>query len=134
MGISLAFAALFLTPAAAAAPPEAMPPLETLVALAVLGVFCTAAAFVFFGMLIADVGPGRASVITYVAPVVAVALGVTLLGERPGAGAVAGLLLILAGSWLSTGGRVPPGLTAIATRLRPGRRSDAAAPVDTVNL
>ena len=42
--------------------------------------------------------------ITYVAPVVAVALGVAVLGERPGVGAVAGLLLILAGSWLSTGG------------------------------
>ena len=39
---------------------------------------------------------------------IAVALGVTLLGEQPGAGAVAGLLLILAGSWLSTGGRLPP--------------------------
>jgi hypothetical protein len=36
--------------------------------------------------------------------------GVAVLGERPGAGAVAGLLLILAGSWLSTGGRLPPGL------------------------
>ncbi|MBV8988204.1 MAG: hypothetical protein JO372_06550, partial [Solirubrobacterales bacterium] len=43
-------------------------------------------------------------------PVVAVALGVTLLGERPGVGAVAGLLLILAGSWLSTGGKLPPGM------------------------
>jgi hypothetical protein len=87
------------------------------VALVVLGLFCTAAAFVFFGALIAEVGPGRALVITYVAPVVAVALGVTVLGERPGAGAVAGLLLILAGSWLSTDGRLPPGLKAIVTRL-----------------
>ena len=73
-----------------------------------LGLFCTAAAFVFFGVLIAEVGPGRGLVITYVAPVVAVTLGVTVLGERPGAGAVAGLLLILAGSWLSTDGRLPP--------------------------
>jgi drug/metabolite transporter (DMT)-like permease len=56
-------------------------------------------------------------VITYVAPVVAVALGVTILGERPGVGAAAGLLLILAGSWLSTDGRLPPGLRrpAVAT-------------------
>ena len=85
-----------------------MPSAQALVALVVLGIFCTAAAFVFFGVLIAEVGPGRALVITYVAPVVAVALGVTVLGERPGAGAVAGLLLILAGSWLSTDGRLPP--------------------------
>jgi drug/metabolite transporter (DMT)-like permease len=50
----------------------------------VLGVLCTAVAFVLFGQLIAEVGPGRAAVITYVAPVVAVALGVTVLGERRG--------------------------------------------------
>jgi drug/metabolite transporter (DMT)-like permease len=49
---------------------------------------------------------------------VAVALGVAILGERPGAGAVAGLLLILAGSWLSTDGRLPPGLAAGLARLR----------------
>jgi hypothetical protein len=102
-----------------------VPSAEALVALAVLGIFCTAAAFVFFGVLIAEVGPGRGLVITYVAPVVAVTLGVTVLGERPGAGAVAGLLLILAGSWLSTDGRVPPGLAAVVTSRR-GRRSERA--------
>ena len=52
---------------------------------------------------------------------VAVALGVTLLGERLGPSAVAGLLLILAGSWLSTGGRTPPGVLA-------WRRARRAAP------
>ena len=52
---------------------------------------------------------------------VAVALGVALLGEQPGAGAVAGLLLILAGSWLSTDGRLPPPLVALATRVRARR-------------
>jgi drug/metabolite transporter (DMT)-like permease len=65
------------------------------------------------------------SVITYINPVVAVALGVTLLGERPGAGAVAGLLLILTGSWLSTDGRLPPGLARLA---RSFERVDATEP------
>ena len=37
-----------------------------------------------------------------------------ILGESVTAGAVAGLLLILAGSWLSTDGRLPPGLAALA--------------------
>jgi drug/metabolite transporter (DMT)-like permease len=69
-------------------------------------------------VLVADVGPGRALVITYVTPVVAVALGVAVLGESVGPGAVAGLLLILAGSWLSTDGRLPPGLTGVLTRWR----------------
>jgi drug/metabolite transporter (DMT)-like permease len=60
-------------------------------------------------------------VITYINPVVAVALGVTILGERPGASAIAGLLLILAGSWLSTDGRLPPGLTERVRRRRAAR-------------
>jgi drug/metabolite transporter (DMT)-like permease len=121
MGVALALAALMLTPAAAIAPPASMPSGSAIASLVVLGLFCTAAAFVFFGILVTDVGPGRALVITYVSPVVAVSLGVTVLGERPGAGAVAGLLLILAGSWLSTDGRVPPGLAAAVSRLRPRR-------------
>jgi drug/metabolite transporter (DMT)-like permease len=94
-----------------------MPPARALVALAVLGVLCTATAFVLFGMLIAEVGAGRATVITYVSPVVAVALGVAVLGESLGPGAIAGLVLILAGSWLSTDGRLPRRLDAVVTRL-----------------
>jgi drug/metabolite transporter (DMT)-like permease len=62
-------------------------------------------------------------VITYINPVVAVALGVSLLGEQLGAGAIAGLLLILAGSWLSTDGRLPPGIA----RLRRDRAERAVA-------
>ena len=64
--------------------------------------------------------------VTYVNPVVALALGVAVLGERPGAGAVAGLLLILAGSWLSTDGRLPPGLrSAERERVRADARLEA---------
>ena len=117
MGAATGIAALVLTPPALLAPPASVPPTETIGALLVLGLLCTATAFVLFGMLVTEVGPGRATVITYVAPVVAVALGVTVLGERPGTGAVAGLLLIIAGSWLSTDGRVPPGLVAVGTRV-----------------
>jgi len=85
-------------------------------------------------MLIAEVGAGRALVITYINPVVAVALGVAILGERPGAGAIAGLLLILAGSWLSTDGRLPRGLSAVFARRRrraagvPAQRGARSAP------
>ena len=129
MGASLAIAAALLTPFAAAAPPAATPSGEAIGALLVLGLVCTAAAFVIYSGLIAEIGPGRALVITYVAPVVAVALGVSVLGERPGAGAIAGLLLIIAGSWLSTDGRLPPGPSAaVAAILRRRRRPGAAAP------
>jgi drug/metabolite transporter (DMT)-like permease len=125
MGASLGLAAIFLTPAVALDPPSAPISTEAVAALIVLGLLCTAAAFVLYGMLIAEVGAGRALVITYINPVVAVALGVAILGERPGAGAIAGLLLILAGSWLSTDGRLPPGPTAIVTRLTARRRARA---------
>jgi drug/metabolite transporter (DMT)-like permease len=133
MGVSLGIAAVLLTPAAAIAPPESTPSGDALLAIFVLGLFCTAAALVFFGVLVSEAGPSRALVITYVSPVVAVALGVTILGEDLGAGAIAGLLLILAGSWLSTGGRLPPGLGAVAARARgvrgasPSTRPDGAA-------
>jgi drug/metabolite transporter (DMT)-like permease len=86
-------------------------------------VLCTAGGFVVYAILIGEAGSSRATVITYVNPVVAVALGVALLGERPGAGAVAGLLLILAGGWLSTDGRLPPGVSrGLAALGIPGAR------------
>ena len=119
MAGALALAALILTPAAIVAPPETMPSGDALAAMIVLSVLCTATAFVVFAVLIGEVGPSRASVITYVAPVVAVTLGVALLDERPGAGAIAGLLLILAGSWLATGGKPPSGLARTYRTFRP---------------
>jgi len=126
MAVSLAIAALFLTPFAAATPPTTAPDADATLSIVVLGLLCTAAAFVVFGRLIAEIGPGRALVITYVNPVVALALGMAVLGERPGPGAIAGLLLILAGSWLSTDGRLPPGLHALVSRDRRTRRRSPA--------
>jgi drug/metabolite transporter (DMT)-like permease len=130
MGAALLVAAVALTPAAAWSAPSSLPSGSALLSLAVLGLFCTAAAFVFYGALVAEAGPGRALVITYVAPVVALALGVAVLGEHVGTGAVVGLLLILAGSWLSTDGRVPPGLRSIFVRPRRRVRSKRAAVCD----
>src|SRR3954471_23166266 len=105
---SLVLATVVLAPAALIAPPSAMPSATALSSIAVLGLACTALALVLFVALVSEVGAGKAAIITYISPIVAVALGVTVLGERPGVGAVAGLLLILAGSWLATGGRLPP--------------------------
>jgi drug/metabolite transporter (DMT)-like permease len=127
MGATLAIAAVLLTPPALIAPPSHAPSTEALLSMLVLGLVCTALAFVIFSYLILEAGPGRALVITYINPVVAVALGVTILGERPGASAIAGLLLILAGSWLSTDGRLPPGLTERLRRRRRGRPPRATA-------
>jgi drug/metabolite transporter (DMT)-like permease len=115
-GTSLAMAAVLLAPTVALDPPRRMPSLGAISAVIALGLLCTALAFVIFTVLIREAGTSRATVITYINPLVAVALGVSLLGERPGAGAVAGLLLILAGSWLSTDSRLPPGLSAWGSR------------------
>jgi drug/metabolite transporter (DMT)-like permease len=119
IGASLAIASVLLLPLLALDPPHRVPPAGAIAAVVGLGLLCTALAFVIFMVLIREAGTSRATVITYVNPVIAVALGVALLGERPGAGAVAGLLLILAGSWLSTDGRLPPGVSEWAARRRP---------------
>jgi drug/metabolite transporter (DMT)-like permease len=105
--VALALATLFLAPAAVLDPPHEVPDAGALAAIAVLGLICSALAFVVFFALIVEAGPARATVVTYINPAVAVLLGVTLLGETLGAASIAGLLLILAGSWTATGGRAP---------------------------
>ena len=115
---SLALATLLVTPFALADVPDAVPSTDALASIAVLGIVCSAGAFLLFFRLIAEVGPGRATIITYVNPVVALALGVAILDESVTTGVVVGLLLILAGSWLSTDGRLPPGLAGLADRVR----------------
>jgi drug/metabolite transporter (DMT)-like permease len=117
MGATLLLATALLAVPAAFTVPSEMPTDEALASLVILGLVCTALALVIFSVLIVEVGPGKALVITYINPVVAVVLGVIVLGESLGPGAIAGLLLILAGSWLSTDGRLPPGLRrpAVAT-------------------
>jgi drug/metabolite transporter (DMT)-like permease len=129
MGGSLALGAVVLAPVALLDLPRRVPSAGALASVVALGLLCTALAFVIFAVLIREAGSSRATVVTYVNPVIAVSLGVVLLGERPGAGAVAGLLLILAGSWLSTDGRVPPSLAGWWTRRRsedpPGTQTSA---------
>jgi drug/metabolite transporter (DMT)-like permease len=132
MAASLAVASVLLTPAGLLTIPESVPPADAVTSLVVLGVFCTAAAFVILMVLVSEVGAGRASIITYINPVIAVALGVIVLSESPGAGAIAGLLLILAGSWLATDDRLPPNPTAIVTRWRRGREPVVAEPTAPV--
>jgi drug/metabolite transporter (DMT)-like permease len=115
---AMCIASIMLLPFGIGDFPSEAPTGEAVAAVIVLGLVCSAIAFLVFFRLIAEVGPSRATVITYVNPIVALALGVAILGESVTAGAIAGLLLILAGSWLSTDGRLPPGLAAIADRAR----------------
>ena len=104
---SLLIATVALLPPAIATFPGQLPSVSALIAIAVLGIICTAAGLLAFFRLIAEAGPSRASVITYVNPLVAVVVGVLALGERLSLVSVAGLGLILVGSWVSTGGSHP---------------------------
>jgi drug/metabolite transporter (DMT)-like permease len=67
-----------------------------------LGVLCTAAAFIVFFALIAEVGPARATVITYVNPAVAIVLGAVVLDEPLTLGMAVGFPLVILGSFLGT--------------------------------
>ena len=98
--------AAFLAPAAAGLPRQA-PPASSVLALATLGIVNTGLAYWLFYLLIDEAGAATASVITYVMPVVALLLGVGLLGEKLTTGAIAGLILIALGAWLATGRQTP---------------------------
>jgi drug/metabolite transporter (DMT)-like permease len=100
--VCLGTAAIVYAPFAALTFPRHVPSPQVLGALAGLGVICTAAGFLVFFRLIAEVGPARATVITYVNPAVAVALGVLVLGEHLTAAIGVSFVLILGGSVLAT--------------------------------
>ena len=75
---------------------------DAMISIAGLGVLCTAAAFLVFFALIAEVGPARATVITYVNPAVAILLGALVLKEPLTIGMAIGFPLVIAGSFLGT--------------------------------
>ncbi len=102
-----AVATVVLSPLAVMRLPNRLPDLEVVVSLLVLGLICTALAYLTFFTLVSEVGASRGTVFTYVNPIVSVLLGVTLLGEPLNAAMVAGFILIIVGSWLSTGGGLP---------------------------
>ncbi|HEV8115610.1 MAG TPA: DMT family transporter [Acidimicrobiales bacterium] len=105
---SLGICAVGFAPVAALHLPETVPSARVVLAVAVLGVVCTALAFLVFFALIAELGPVRAMVFTYVNPAVAVVLGVAFLGEGFGPATAVGFVLVLAGSFLATSGRRTP--------------------------
>jgi drug/metabolite transporter (DMT)-like permease len=78
-------------------------PLDAASSIVGLGLLCTAAAFMVFFALIAEVGPARATVITYVNPAVAIVLGALVLNEPLTFGMILGFPLVIVGSILGTG-------------------------------
>jgi drug/metabolite transporter (DMT)-like permease len=99
---SLTLTAVGYLPVGIAQLPSHWPAAKIVASVIVLAVLCTAIAFLVFFALISEIGPVRATVITYVNPAVAVGLGVVLLGEPLTIGIAVGFALILAGSVLAT--------------------------------
>lgn len=84
-----------------------VPTVRSTVSLVALGILCTAVAFLGFFALIGEVGPVRAPLFTYVNPVVAIVLGVVVLGEPLSVGLAIGFPIVIVGCWLAaTGGRM----------------------------
>ena len=102
MAPSLALCALLYLPVAVLQWPASLPSPQALASIAILGLLCTALAFVLFAELIAAVGPVRATVITYINPAVAAVLGVTILSEPFTVTMAVGFVLVLIGSVLAT--------------------------------
>lgn len=82
--------------------PTAWPSPPVIVSVIVLAVICSALAFLLMVGLIAEIGPVKATTITYVNPAVAIIAGVVVLGERVTVWTVVGFVLVLAGSYLVT--------------------------------
>jgi drug/metabolite transporter (DMT)-like permease len=99
---SLAVTAAAYVPFALVSLPSETPPWSAIWSVLGLAVVCTAIAFVLFFALIAEVGPVRATVITYINPAVAALLGIALLDEHFTLGMAAGFALVLLGSALAT--------------------------------
>jgi drug/metabolite transporter (DMT)-like permease len=102
MALSLAMCAVVYVPIAAFQWPATVPSANVIVAVLILGSVCTAAAFVLFAALIDEIGPVRATVITYVNPGVAAILGVLVLRETFTLAMGIGFALVIAGSTLAT--------------------------------
>ncbi|HYF44633.1 MAG TPA: EamA family transporter [Acidimicrobiales bacterium] len=99
---SIGLVALVYLPAGIAQAPNEWPSADVAWSVVGLAVVCTALAFVVFFALIGEVGPTRATLITFANPAVAVVLGVVVLGEAITPGLVVGFPLVLAGCWLAS--------------------------------
>jgi drug/metabolite transporter (DMT)-like permease len=102
MALSLALCAVVYVPIAAGQLPSALPSTNVIASIAILAVVCTAAAFLVFAALIDEIGPVRATVITYVNPAVAAVLGVLVLHENFSVAMGIGFALVILGSTLAT--------------------------------
>jgi drug/metabolite transporter (DMT)-like permease len=126
---SLVVGCVLLLPIALATIPQAWPPVHAWLAIGVLGAVCTALGLLLAFYLIGEAGAARATLVTYVNPAVAALLGVFVLDEPFGLGSIAGLVLILTGSWFAAAGpKSAPGHAARSGAV-PEESPGSSAPV-----
>lgn len=109
---SLIIAAVVYAPFAVVLRPTAVSS-AAIGSVVVLAVVCTAAAFLVMFALIAEAGPARMTLITYVNPAVAIVLGALVLAEPVTPGLLLGFPLIILGSILGTWRSSPPEATGL---------------------
>jgi len=100
-GLAMAITSVFWAPVAIAQWPSSIS-LNSTLSLLALGVFSTAFAFILFFKVMAEIGPARGSLVTYLNTAIAVVLGVIILKEPLTVGIVVGLPLVLVGSYLAS--------------------------------
>jgi drug/metabolite transporter (DMT)-like permease len=98
--VAMAITAIFYLPFTIALWPDHTVAPEATYSVIALGIFSTGLAFAIFFTLIADIGPTRASLVTYWNTAIAVILGVIILSEPLTIGMTVGLPLVMLGSWL----------------------------------
>jgi drug/metabolite transporter (DMT)-like permease len=82
--------------------PDYTPSAKAISSVFVLGIVCTALAFFVFFTLLERMGAVRITLVTYINPAVAVALGIIFLSEPITVGTAIGFPLVLIGSWYAT--------------------------------
>jgi drug/metabolite transporter (DMT)-like permease len=102
MAVATTIAALAYLPWLVSARPTQPASGSAWASVLMLGVVCTAVAFLVLFALVAEVGATRATLITYINPVVAVTLGVVVLAEPLSLGMLLGFPMILLGSYIAT--------------------------------
>lgn len=101
-GVAMAITALIYLPFVIANHPASTPSFKVIAAVTGLGLLPTALAFILFFILLKEIGPARASLVTYLNTAFAIVLGVVLLGEPLTLGIALGLPLVLIGSYFAS--------------------------------
>ena len=100
--IAMAMTALFYSPALFVLWPDHQISQSAVYSVIALGIFSTGIAFAVFFTVMAEIGPARASLVTYMNTAFAVVLGVMILSEPLTIGIIVGLPLVLIGSYLAS--------------------------------